>query len=105
MKDCSHESEECVAAPCGRPGSERIERYQQQILAGFTPAKTGVLQEAVAQAKAGGTFSSPNPTTALSGRNPAEPCINKEFCRRDGRSRPIADPQSLFWLRVHQAAA
>ena len=38
------------------PGSERIERYQQQILAALTPAETQAFQQAVAQAEADGTF-------------------------------------------------
>jgi ubiquinone/menaquinone biosynthesis C-methylase UbiE len=38
------------------PGSERIERYQQQILAALNPAETATWHEAVAAAKADGTF-------------------------------------------------
>jgi SAM-dependent methyltransferase len=38
------------------PGSERIERYQQQILAALTPAEADVFQHAVAQAERDGTF-------------------------------------------------
>ena len=38
------------------PGSERIGRYQQQILAALTPAETAAFQEAVARAEADGTF-------------------------------------------------
>jgi ubiquinone/menaquinone biosynthesis C-methylase UbiE len=38
------------------PGSERIERYQQQILAALTPAETATWHTAVAAAKADGTF-------------------------------------------------
>jgi hypothetical protein len=38
------------------PGSERIERYQQQILAALTPAETATWHQAVAAAKADGTF-------------------------------------------------
>ena len=38
------------------PGSERIERYQQQILAALTPAEATTWQQAVAAAKANGTF-------------------------------------------------
>jgi len=38
------------------PGSERIERYQQQILAALSPAETQAFQQAVAQAEADGTF-------------------------------------------------
>ena len=38
------------------PGSERIERYQQQILAALSPAETAAFQEAVASAQADGTF-------------------------------------------------
>ena len=38
------------------PGSERIERYQQQILAALTPAEANTWQQAVAAAKADGTF-------------------------------------------------
>ncbi len=38
------------------PGSERIERYQQQILAALTPAETATWHHAVAAAKADGTF-------------------------------------------------
>jgi len=38
------------------PGSERIERYQQQILAALTPAEATTWQQAVAAAKADGTF-------------------------------------------------
>ncbi len=38
------------------PGSERIERYQQQILAALTPAETATWHKAVAAAKADGTF-------------------------------------------------
>ena len=38
------------------PGSERIGRYQQQIVAALTPAETAAFQQAVAQAEADGTF-------------------------------------------------
>jgi len=38
------------------PGSERIERYQQQILAALTPAETRAFCEAVAVAERDGTF-------------------------------------------------
>ena len=38
------------------PGSERIERYQQQILAALTAAETEAFRRAVAQAEADGTF-------------------------------------------------
>jgi ubiquinone/menaquinone biosynthesis C-methylase UbiE len=38
------------------PGSERIERYQQQILAALTPAETEAFQQAVAAAGRDGTF-------------------------------------------------
>ncbi len=38
------------------PGSERIVRYQQQILAALTPAETATWHHAVAAAKADGTF-------------------------------------------------
>src|SRR5215472_12688633 len=38
------------------PGSERIERYQQQILAALTPAETATWHEAVAAAERDGTF-------------------------------------------------
>jgi ubiquinone/menaquinone biosynthesis C-methylase UbiE len=38
------------------PGSERIERYQQQILAALTPAETRAFREAVAVAERDGTF-------------------------------------------------
>jgi SAM-dependent methyltransferase len=38
------------------PGSERIERYQQQILAALTPGEANTWQQAVAAAKADGTF-------------------------------------------------
>jgi ubiquinone/menaquinone biosynthesis C-methylase UbiE len=38
------------------PGSERIERYQQQILAALTPAETDAFQHAVAAAERDGTF-------------------------------------------------
>jgi ubiquinone/menaquinone biosynthesis C-methylase UbiE len=38
------------------PGSERIERYQQQILAALTPSETVEFQRAVAEAEADGTF-------------------------------------------------
>jgi ubiquinone/menaquinone biosynthesis C-methylase UbiE len=38
------------------PGSERIERYQQQILAALTPAEIATWHAAVAAAKADGTF-------------------------------------------------
>jgi SAM-dependent methyltransferase len=38
------------------PGSERIERYQQQVLAALTPAEAKTWQQAVAAAKANGTF-------------------------------------------------
>jgi SAM-dependent methyltransferase len=38
------------------PGSERIERYQQQILAALTPDEANTWQQAVAAAKADGTF-------------------------------------------------
>ena len=38
------------------PGSERIERYEQQILAALTPAEAEKWHQAVAAAKADGTF-------------------------------------------------
>jgi SAM-dependent methyltransferase len=38
------------------PGSERIERYQQQILAALTPAETETWRQAVAKAEGDGTF-------------------------------------------------
>jgi ubiquinone/menaquinone biosynthesis C-methylase UbiE len=38
------------------PGSERIERYQQQILAALTPAEAEAFQQAVATAERDGTF-------------------------------------------------
>src|SRR5204863_10116680 len=38
------------------PGSERIERYQQQILAALTPAEIETFRQAVAAAKRDGTF-------------------------------------------------
>jgi hypothetical protein len=38
------------------PGSERIERYQQQILAALTPAETETFRQAVAAAERDGTF-------------------------------------------------
>ena len=38
------------------PGSERIERYQQQILAILTPAETETFRQAVAAAERDGTF-------------------------------------------------
>jgi SAM-dependent methyltransferase len=38
------------------PGSERIERYRQQILAALTPAETEVFRQAVAAAERDGTF-------------------------------------------------
>jgi ubiquinone/menaquinone biosynthesis C-methylase UbiE len=38
------------------PGSERIERYQQQVLAALTPAETETWRKAVAFAEAEGTF-------------------------------------------------
>jgi SAM-dependent methyltransferase len=38
------------------PGSERIERYQQQILAALTPAEADAFQHAVADAERDGTF-------------------------------------------------
>jgi ubiquinone/menaquinone biosynthesis C-methylase UbiE len=38
------------------PGSERIERYQQQILAALTPAETEKWHEAITAAEADGTF-------------------------------------------------
>jgi SAM-dependent methyltransferase len=38
------------------PGSERIERYQQQILAALTPAETEVWRRVVAAAETEGTF-------------------------------------------------
>jgi SAM-dependent methyltransferase len=38
------------------PGSERIERYQQQILAALTPAETETWHRAVAEAEADGSF-------------------------------------------------
>ena len=38
------------------PGSERIERYQQQILAALTPAETETWRRAVARAETDGTF-------------------------------------------------
>jgi ubiquinone/menaquinone biosynthesis C-methylase UbiE len=38
------------------PGSERIERYQQQILAALTPAEAATWHQAVAEAERDGTF-------------------------------------------------
>jgi hypothetical protein len=38
------------------PGSERIERYQQQILAALTPAEAETWRKAVAEAQDKGTF-------------------------------------------------
>ena len=38
------------------PGSERIERYQQQILAALTPAEAKTWRQAVAEAEGDGTF-------------------------------------------------
>jgi len=38
------------------PGSERIERYQQQIVAALTPGEAEAWQRAVAAAKREGTF-------------------------------------------------
>jgi SAM-dependent methyltransferase len=38
------------------PGSERIQRYEQQILAALTPAEAAMWHEAVAAAKRDGTF-------------------------------------------------
>ena len=38
------------------PGQERIERYQQQILAALTPAEAETWRQAVAVAEADGTF-------------------------------------------------
>ena len=38
------------------PGSERIERYQQQILAALTPAEAETWHQAAAAAEADGTF-------------------------------------------------
>ena len=38
------------------PGSERIERYQQQILAALTPAEAQTWHQAVTAATADGTF-------------------------------------------------
>ena len=38
------------------PGSERIERYQQQILAALTPAEAATWRQAVAAAERDGTF-------------------------------------------------
>jgi carboxymethylenebutenolidase len=38
------------------PGSERIERYQQQILAALTPAKVEMWRQAVTAAEVAGTF-------------------------------------------------
>jgi SAM-dependent methyltransferase len=38
------------------PGSERIERYQQQILATLSPAEAGAFRQAVAAAERDGTF-------------------------------------------------
>ena len=38
------------------PGSERIQRYQQQILAILTPAETEAFRQAVAAAERDGTF-------------------------------------------------
>jgi hypothetical protein len=38
------------------PGSERIERYQQQILAALTPAEAETWHQAVVAAEADGTF-------------------------------------------------
>jgi hypothetical protein len=38
------------------PGSERIERYQQQILAALTPAEVERWRQAVTAAQADGTF-------------------------------------------------
>jgi len=38
------------------PGSERIERYQQQILSALTPAEAATWHQAVATAERDGTF-------------------------------------------------
>jgi hypothetical protein len=38
------------------PGSERIERYQQQILAALTPAEAAAFRQAAAAATVEGTF-------------------------------------------------
>ena len=38
------------------PGSERIERYQQQILAALTPTEAATWHQAVAEAERDGTF-------------------------------------------------
>ncbi len=38
------------------PGSERIERYQHQILAALTPSEAELFRQAVAQAESDGTF-------------------------------------------------
>ncbi|MFI4948035.1 MAG: hypothetical protein ACHQC9_04480, partial [Alphaproteobacteria bacterium] len=38
------------------PGSERIERYQQQILAALTPAEAAEFQQAATAAERDGTF-------------------------------------------------
>ena len=38
------------------PGSERIERYQQQILAALTPSEAEAWRQAVAEAESDGTF-------------------------------------------------
>ena len=38
------------------PGSERIERYQQQILAALTPAEAEAFRRAAAAAERDGTF-------------------------------------------------
>jgi hypothetical protein len=38
------------------PGSERIERYQQQILAALTPGEVEMWRQAVAETEGSGTF-------------------------------------------------
>lgn len=53
------------------PGSERIERYQQQILAALTPVEIEAWQQAVAAATADGTFFIAQPYHCAIGTKPA----------------------------------
>jgi len=54
-----------------RPGSPRVARYQQQILAALNPAETDAWHKAVAQAQGDGTFFFAQPFHCAVGTKPA----------------------------------
>jgi hypothetical protein len=54
-----------------RPGSPRLARYQQQILAALSPAETEAWRRAVAQAERDGTYFVAQPFHCAVGTKPA----------------------------------